>query len=529
MKIVFATVILCLFSLLIRLPVILNRPLNGYEMGDDATSHVLATCASWNSLAPDQHGWLPSLTQDNGPSLKINNMGGSAVITGQGINIYISYPPGGFLAAYCYFKATGMPPSVRGLRAFSTMLHIVSTVLLISITVLLARQLRPHHTPEWASLAAIAAIWLFHPETLRSFTVSYWGQQLNQVLLPLSAIFILFRNSWSQILGLLILFLACLVEYSALCSAVAIGAFWILLFLHTKKAKHLWLSVAYFGITLAGISAIIFWFSLKMPASTYLSNLLGRAASNSSVGDAKTLFTPIFWLSAIGLPLTLAAILRPGAMRIAALKNELFSSIRQNPYPYASVTLLLGACLENLAMAKHVQNYPYDTVKLVFATLLIIGILSSGISRRDSRRQMMIAACLIPVFTLGFLLDNRKEIKRKDSVLFHERIGRLVATEADIETIVFSSWLARSAEVFYSKRNIQICPIHGFLNVPESHLMKMRSICEERGFKKGLFIMGDPDNLKTLAVLTYFNTNDSQSNSWLIDLTTGNKERIPGS
>lgn len=526
MKIVLATVILCLASLIIRIPVIQNRPLNGYEMGDDATSHVLATCSSWDSLDPALHGWLPSLTQDTGPSLHINNIGGSGVVTNQGVNIYTSYPSGAFLAAYGYFKAFGIPPSVRGLRAFTTMLHLASTALLVGLAVILARQIRPHRALEWASLAAMAAIWLFHPETLRSFTISYWGQQLNQVLLPLAALCTLFRNPWSQILGWLVLFGACMVEYSALCSAVAVGAFWIFAFFLTKKSKHLRISAVYFGITLAAIFTLIFWFSHKMPVSTYAEHLLDRATSNSTVGGARAMVAPIFWISAVGLPLTIALVLRPGAMKIAAWKSKLVSSIRRNPYPYASLSLLVGACLENIAMANHVQNYPYDTVKLAFATLLVIGILSSGIGKKDARRQLMIAACLIPLLTLGFLQENRKAILRKDSTRFFERIGNLVSSEADSGTMVFSSWLARTAEVFYARRNIQIHPIEGFLGIPESELETLRSICKTRGHKKGMFVMGDPNSIQSLVVVTHFNTDDSSTDRYLVHLATGMREKV---
>ncbi len=516
-----AIALIYVIALFVRLPVIMNRPLIGFEMGDDATSHVLATCKSWENISSRYHCWLPTVTQDYGPSRFINNFGGASVMTRDGLNIYTSYPPGAFLFAYWYFKITHTGISVQGLRILGLLLHFASGALLVAIAVKLTKCLNAVGKPHGATLVSLVVVWIFHPETMRSFTVSYWGQQVNQVLLPLAAILLLGKGRNARIIAWIVLLLACFVEYSALCAAVAAGIYHSFIYYRFRRREDLFSSTMFLVLPVASIALILFWFSLKMPVTEYLSHLVERAGVNSSVSGTRAPLAILYWIAIVSVPLALSSIFRKSDFSWLRLAGRESKAFPRSHHAFTALALLGGACLENIVMAHHVQAYPYDTLKILFFSLLVVGISGSFITPGRSVRQLTIATALAPLFILNFWLENRPSIGKKDAVYYYQRVGALYSEENKSDTLMFSNWYVKAAEIFYAGRNIICFPEVFSVQVSRQSVDQMREECRRRNLTHGIHVAGDSENIKTLVILSKFNTIDRNVECCAVDLKTG--------
>lgn len=516
---VLMAIALSLLSIVVRVPIVAMRPLIGFEMGDDATSHVLAVCQGWNAVPSANHLWLPSVTQDMEASRGINSYGGAASLTADGLSIYTSYPSGVFLVAAAYFKVSGMAPNVPALRALSVAFHLVSATLLVMLVRRLMRARFPSLGVNYVVLSVILAAWLFNPEALRSFSISFWGQHVNQVLIPLVALLLLENGKVSRLGAWAVLLVACFMEYSALCSAVMVGMAFLWIYYSTRQRQMFAWGGAFLAIPVLFCILDFKWFALKIPLHEYLSNVVHRAGSNSSAGSG-AVQAVLYLLSIAAVPLVLAAFVkhRPTA---GVLEGVTLRSIpRKFPTMLMALAVLGGACLENIVMANHVKTYPYDTLKVLYFGLVLLGCYSYTEKPVDSFRQLFAILALTPFFILNYFNENRAVLGKKDSIYFYERMGNLVRRESDKHCVVFSNYGVRGAEIFYAGRNIENVGGEFALVAKPELIQKIRNRCKELGFSQGLLITADPANLKTIVVMTKLDTDSAIVESRLVNLNT---------
>src|SRR5262249_37678151 len=145
---------------------------------DDANQHIIQTVRAFDRVPVRDHLFLPIMNLGAPEDAFIPR--GAAVPDGRGNIFYTSFLSAGFLAAWAFFKITGLPPNSHSLFLFGIILHALSTALLFFLLWRLFDQASPLIRGTICVLGV--ASFSFASELMYSHGPVYWHQTLFQAI-----------------------------------------------------------------------------------------------------------------------------------------------------------------------------------------------------------------------------------------------------------------------------------------------------------------------------------------------------------
>lgn len=465
-----------LIFLIIFISYVCNKPLL-YSMtlnaNEDALSHVLVTC----KILEQDPALFPTIFSYPGSHNKgIDNLPTSSVADREGRFYYTSFPPGAFIVPARILQVFGLKGSPPLLRLFSFTLLILTTLL---TGALFYELLGPKIDTKlrYNSSFAISILCFTMFESMKSYTLSLWGQQILQPILILGSL-IIFKNRYHFLL-LVLTAVSPWIEWSGVVFSFGICLAVLLRYLFTRKIKDIYLFFSLLVITVGSIVTMLLYFSNTIPLAEYLDALRYRGNTRSITWKMIPL-----WFASMVLSLGPLAIWMISPNVIKNTWNFIKDSVRQTKNEdNLSVILALLALfipiLENIVCLNHAVMYSYDRHK-VCIFLLILFMLASvkhykNINLRKTFQCSMIGVAMYVAY-LGVLEFFRAERGRK-----YELIGNCIRGMPLNELPVINEGV-RANYLYYAGRNV--VESYEILNNDETIKSELKKNCVRYGFTK---------------------------------------------
>lgn len=483
-----------IISFLARADLIAHRPLAGYLDNEDSTSHVLATCIAYSQTPFAHTCGLPIFTMGGAENLWINDLPTASAFDKDGHNFYTSFPPGSFLFARGVFSLLGVEPSPPALRFLSGFLGICGAGVLALAVYKIAGSFNVSNAERYAAASIAFLIMFAAPESLKSYTISYWGQQVYQPLLVTMALLVAFDRP--KALYYICIALGPLFEWTAYTAAFGAAVVWILRFFATRQRRyvvHAMLTLVVAGSV--GI-AIIGWNSSVLGLAPYMQALGNRSKVRSA--HSPILLLAVFWGYVVSLQTYLVLLVIPlrEALRVTSTWRQLigkfvdlFRDDSQYRMAASFIVVLCAALLENLAMANHAYNYTYDRLKFVALVAYIVSLTPVVLPRYSAGLFWGATACSL-VSIAGFFVWYEK-IPDFQSVKYrqYEILGAAIRDTCPKDTLPFANAFVRGAQIYYADRN---CAEVAASDLKETEIPSyIAKECRRLGFSRGRYYRVD--------------------------------------
>lgn len=230
----------------------------------EATWHSILTIRSLMELPLSETFGLPSVTLPGEANRGV--LWGATVPTSQGVQIYTSFPPLGWLLPSAVFSMLGVDPSEASLFSFNAVLAGL-TSLCLSSTVLRVARVAQTSTAFLTALST-TLLYLFSSENLLSHSILYWPHALLQLILA-GALLVVARildghhGRMEFVLLTALVILSVYTEWSALLFAIALCAFFAIRarIAEHKSRKFL---LAALSATAVALTGLVFHFVLAL-------------------------------------------------------------------------------------------------------------------------------------------------------------------------------------------------------------------------------------------------------------------------
>jgi hypothetical protein len=258
-----------LLVLIFSISIIVRKPNFDKPIGrhhEWISAHTLITLKIWeHGSGPENYHFSPVYTFNDSLNKNIGILGG--VVNEKGDYYYVSYPPFAFQLPYYFFKATGMPMSVKSLQVFSYLIHFCCSILVFYfISLLINKSIKNEFIwPAWIGFL----LYVFSPGFLWFHSNVYFVDTLVQlfVIIQLISFYrILDKGKSANYRDFLFLFFA---------SFLGVYTEWISLFVSFGFGLVLIFSIIFFKkfwywkpLTLLTLSAVL---SLSMTIFQYSS------------------------------------------------------------------------------------------------------------------------------------------------------------------------------------------------------------------------------------------------------------------
>lgn len=419
------------------------------EPNIDASYHVLYTVDTLNVLPLSESFLLPTVTLNNPRDRGVP--WGGALPTRNGVYVYTSFMPIGFLVPWLFFKLTGLPGSLHSLMIFNAMLGASATVLLFGV---LYKMLRLTGYGTRAALfagVAGAAVLIFSREGLHSFGMVYWHQSLEQVWLLAQLLLLL--QVWSQPRARWMALLAVVSFFSASTEWTGIAGNMTLAVLLAAIAWRYPNQISYrpalclAAATSAALGVLFLHLFIAIGAGPTVSTLFGRFMVRSGAHSSVSMMDLLQGYSdSFGLFLVFAL---AGALLLNFLP-------RREARPALVGFVLVAAALplvENLLLLQHAVLYTFDRLKLVTLLAVIVAVV---MARALQTRSIPLVALL----GVALLLSAGQNIKT-----YHhkkEALGDWSARERDNERI--RNQVASAVSLDCATLGTSL-PVRGYMNL----------------------------------------------------------------
>lgn len=331
---------------------------------EDATWHTLLTVQAYDETPASEHLFLPLVSLGE-PADKYIPWG-HTIPDDAGNYYYTSFSPAGFVAAWAFIKALGLPVAESSLYLFGTTLLAASAVVLVHL-ILLAFDRSPHR--EALALGG-AVLYVFVPEILHGMGLVYWHQSLMQVTLLLQvAAYYHYAVRGSRAWRVAFYVLALLNPYVEWTGYVANVGFALAELARGRRdgwARALGRACAVGALTLASFALFCAHYLMRVSAADFAGSLLfsftARNAASTDVTFLDLLAgypVALRWLlAALAVLLALALVARRGRLSLA---------------PGMGTLLFVSAfpVLENVIMKQHACRYSYDMMKAAVPLVLL--------------------------------------------------------------------------------------------------------------------------------------------------------------
>ena len=361
-------------------------------------------------LSPMAPGWLlPSYPPDSvegvlghgrqarpAKGAHVSRAKTSVEVDRRGRLVYLSFPPGSFLAAYGLFALSGLDASPGALQVANLFLHLLCGCLIYE-TSLAAFYGTWERSPAARGLCvAAASVYLLAPGPMHDHVATFWPHHLLQPLM-LASLLAMARQEpgrlTAPVLGTLA-YAGTMTEWSAnlfnLGSAILAG------WMGRKTAScRPWKTVSACIVAgeVLGLVSLLAVDSTAAGPGAYLHVLSGRAMSRAS---SMTGASAARYLSGLAWYCGPYLLLVPAAGAIA-----LWARCRTpgcgTPFPGAALAVPLAlACCENLVLAAHATDYGFDELKVTALLSLLLGWAFSQLVRwRPALLRLLLGAALL--------------------------------------------------------------------------------------------------------------------------------------
>lgn len=257
-KIIHAAILVLIFSLsfYIRSPW-LDKPISNVGW---VTAHTLITVEIWNRDGISTSAATPVYTYQETDA-------GHCIFAGvqdeQGRCYYVSYPPGGFLGPFVFFKITGLETNEKNLRIFNMLLQFISALFLYLILLKVHRL-----TFSNFCLPALIAfvLYCFLPVFLFFHSEIYFSDTLAQPLFYICIyLFLVWKDSFNSkilILFFIVYFVFLMTEWLSVMTGITLFAFVFFLKISGKEKIKFLLSLCMVSI-LAAVLFIVQYSSIN--------------------------------------------------------------------------------------------------------------------------------------------------------------------------------------------------------------------------------------------------------------------------
>ena len=303
--------------------------------------------------------------------------GTSVMADGRGHLVYLSFPPGSFLAAHAASVVLGEPLSPGVLQAANLALHLLCALLLYAIA--WRAFFRGTDRPRLAAAlcTAAASAYLIAPGPLHDHAATFWAHHAFQPVLLLALLGLTLRPTAARaaLLGLLA-FAGAATEWTGHLLSAGLFAACLLRARAPGTDRRAELLAA--GAVVLGEVAADLWLAALYASSVGLGNYLsvlagraaGRAAGAEAIGFGGYARSLLFYC---GPHLLLAA-----ACAVPALLRGGRNSGRSGA---AVLAVLAFACAENPLLASHAATYSFDQLKVVALVVLLLAWAGSRLGR----------------------------------------------------------------------------------------------------------------------------------------------------
>ena len=376
----------------------------------DATYHVLLTNKAYDRTPIFDHRFLPIVSL--GEKTDKGIPWGATIPDKYGNFYYTSFPSGGFIAPYIFFKLFNLEMNVNTLFIFSSIILLVSVLGMYFLTKKISRFLKidnPDIPAFWSSI-----IYIFSLETFYSHGYVYWGHSLFQ---PIYIIFLIFcfslfseeKNDKKTPLYIFILsFALCSIEWSGY--LIVTSAFLVCLFFLPKrniKKEMIALSLGGLLALVLFLSIFVFTVDIKAFFNALKMRFMARNITNSiSIFELFKSYWSSYYFYLFLIPF--------GIYRFIKLPNNM----RKSLYPY--IIIISGGLLENILMKQHAISYNFDRLKFLVIFSLIVPLI--WLSKKYFSKISVVIILLSSILTIckypfertkedEVLLENKKVVE----------------------------------------------------------------------------------------------------------------------
>lgn len=354
--------------------------------GLEATYHAAWTSGLLSTLPPELHGYLPVTTAD--PALARTITWGATKLNADGLLVYTSFPPLGFLLPSLILDAIGSSHSPEALARLNALFGLLAALAFgvlgaaVSERSLRAVDRVASFPQSCAIFVSSAIIYIFLPEILISHGPIYWPHSVSQIVLILGVLLALRyferpTRRWDFV-GLL----ACCILYPALEWTGYLfnaGVFLCLIGLALGNsvdrsfsgslARSLFrlpaLLIAAATMLVAG--ATFAHFSIGLSPESFMEASTDRFISRSSLSGN------INYLAYLSFMLLYGYVLSMGAFLMLGLYSAVFFVLKvRDKVLWLTIFVSTFPLVENMILIQHAWQFSFDRMKIAVPLIVVI-------------------------------------------------------------------------------------------------------------------------------------------------------------
>lgn len=438
-----------------------------YYQNYDATYHTLLTIKAYSETPVSQHHFLPIVTLGN--KLDKYIWWGATIPDKYGNYYYTSFPFGGFVFPYFFFKVFKLNETINNMYIFSSLILLISVFLFYTLTKKIALFFEVKNSDRAAIFSSI--IYIFSLETFYSHGYIYWPHSLFQILYIMYFIlcFSLFtekeRNKKKNFIKFFIIsFFLCSVEWSGYTTVFTT----IISFFIFSKIKKEDMKCEIMGVALGSILALsifILIFISTVDSNLFFETVKARFMDRNFSDNISYMELIKGYLNSFHYFLLLIPL---GIFGLLKIKKEYLN------VAILYFIILLGGILENILMKQHAAIYHFDRLKILLIFPIVI-VLIFKVYKEKLLKFLIVLIIFSSIYTMYVYPSNR--VIRNNFFIKNEEISKKVKDECS-ESLIGTNIAVRGHFNLLFNRNI-------YENIDIERLNK---IALDRGVKSFCFI-----------------------------------------